>query len=574
MSAPTSDVLATPDATVTVGAYLATRLRQLDGPHVFGLPGDFSLGLLDEMLAVPGIEWVGCTNELNATYAADAYARGRRGLAAVVTTYGVGELSAMNGIAGSYAEDVPVVLVSGMPPTKARAEGLLLHHTLVDGDHDHFVRAYREVTAAGTVLRAATAVGQIDRLLLTAINEGKPVYLGIPADVAVARVPAANLALPLRRSPSDPTSIQQFRAALVAMLAERASLTVLAGPRVHRRRLEGELAKLADLPGIRIATQAGAKALLDERHPASLGTYMGAMTRSAATRDAVDGAPLLVLAGTTLSDVLTGLFTHRFSPEDAVELGFENARIGASLFHGLHMDDSLRILHEVVAERAFPPLPPLPSEPRPGVPEAPDSDVLTQGQFWAEVQQWMPEGVTAIADAGTALFGALALHMPHNSDLLAQPVWSSIGYTLPATLGISLAVPEHRSVLFIGDGAAQLTIQELATILHGGHTPIIVLINNAGYTIERAIQSPHAVYQDITSWDWAGLPSVLAPGVPVLTTTVRTRDALAAALVQARECTDRLVLIEAVFDPSDAPELLVELGRGAARANGAPPPAG
>ena len=557
--------------TVTVSAYLATRLCQLDGHHVFGLPGDFSLSMIDEMLTVPGVEWVGCTNELNAAYAADAYARARRGVAAVLTTYGVGELSAMNGVAGSYAEDVPVVLVSGMPPSRARADGLLLHHTLADGDHDHFVRAYREVTAAGAVLRAATAVAEIDRMLLTAINECKPVYLGIPADVAVARVPAANLALPLRRSPSDPTSVQQFRDALTALLAQHPSLTVLAGPRVHRRRLEGELAALADLPGVRIATQAGAKAMLDEAHPASLGTYMGGMTRSEITRDAVDFAPLLVLAGTTLSDVLTGLFTHRFTPEDAVELGFETARIGASLFHGVRMEDAVRILHETAAGRDFAPLPPLPPLTRPEVAEGPASDALTQAQLWAEIQQWMPDGVTAIADAGTALYGALGLHMSHDSDLLAQPIWSSIGYTLPATLGICLARPESRSLLFIGDGAAQLTVQELATILHRGHTPIIVLINNAGYTIERAIQSPKAVYQDITPWDWSAMPSVLAPGVPSLTTTVRTRAELAEALVEARERTDRLVLIEAVLDPSDAPELLVELGRGAARANGAPP---
>src|SRR3954447_2714498 len=95
--------------TVTVGQYLATRLVQLGAHHVFGLPGDFNLSLLDQMATVEGFHWVGSTNELNAAYAADSYARVRRGIGALVTTFGVGELSAINGVAGSYSEDVPVV---------------------------------------------------------------------------------------------------------------------------------------------------------------------------------------------------------------------------------------------------------------------------------------------------------------------------------------------------------------------------------------------------------------------------------------------------------------------------------
>src|SRR4030081_2820797 len=79
------------DDHVTVGVYLATRLQQLGSAHLFGLPGDFNLSLLDEMLTVPGLEWVGSGNELNAAYAADGYARVGRRLGALVTTYGVGE---------------------------------------------------------------------------------------------------------------------------------------------------------------------------------------------------------------------------------------------------------------------------------------------------------------------------------------------------------------------------------------------------------------------------------------------------------------------------------------------------
>jgi indolepyruvate decarboxylase len=556
---------AIPDV-VSVGQYLAHRLLEVGGPHVFGLPGDFNLTLLDEMLTVPGIEWVGNTNELNASYAADAYARTSRGIASLVTTYGVGELSAINGIAGAFAEDVPVLQITGMPTTANRNSGALSHHTLVDGDYDHFFRAYREVTVAGAILRAADATRDIDRVLRAALDESKPVYLGIPMDIAAAPVSSAPLRHRLRATPSDPVALDDFRVALAEALASALGpqdpVTVLAGPRIHRRRAEATLERLADRRGVRVATQASAKSMLPETHPSSLGIYMGQMTPSPATRRAVDEAPLVILAGTVLSDVLTGFSSMGFELEKAVELGVSSARVGPVTFHDVRLEDTLALVDEVVAGLALAeaPSPEVAWPYRAGLPDSSDPDApLTQHELWTIVQEWLPEQSIAIADAGTAMYGALELQMPPGTDLLAQPIWSSIGYTLPATLGTSLA-SDRRSVLFIGDGAAQLTASELATILHRGLTPIIVLINNDGYTIERVIQSPRAVYQGITTWDWAALPAALAPRIPVVTASVSTAAGLRTALADASRASDRAVLIQAHLDPDDAPPLLAALG--------------
>lgn len=572
---------------VSVGGYLARRLLELGGAHLFGLPGDFNLTLLDEMLAEPGLEWVGTTNELNAAYAADGYARTKRGVAGLVTTYGVGELSAINGVAGSFAEDVPVVQITGMPSTAHRVAGTLLHHTLVDGEYDHFFRAYREVTAAGATLRAQDAGQQIDRVLRTALEKSKPVYLGVPMDVAAAPIPAAPLARPLRPSRSDEAALAEFEAELATVLGGQRTVTLLAGPRIHRRRAEGLLERIAGHTGVRVATQASSKAMLSEAHPASLGIYMGAMTSSAPTRDAVDGAGVLVLAGTVLSDVLTGFFSQRFDLAAAIELGISAARIGPVTFHDIRLEDSLAALDRVLDGLHLDPAPPVshawPYRNPPATGDSPDpvgsdagsdagsddgsddrsgeSAPLTQDRLWRIVQDWLPGNMIAIADAGTALYGALELQMPAGTELLASPIWSSIGYTLPATLGTGLAAPDRRSVLFIGDGAAQLTATELATILHRGLTPIIVLINNDGYTIERVIQSPDAVYQQVTRWDWAALPAALAPGIDVVTGSVRTGAELRAALADALVTTDRAVLLEVKLDRDDAPALLATLGR-------------
>ena len=84
--------------TVTVIQHVLARLRDIGIGDVFGVPGDYAFPVNDAICEHPDINWIGCCNELNAAYAADGYAR-IKGVGAVCTTYGVGELSAVNGIA-------------------------------------------------------------------------------------------------------------------------------------------------------------------------------------------------------------------------------------------------------------------------------------------------------------------------------------------------------------------------------------------------------------------------------------------------------------------------------------------
>ena len=98
---------------IKVADYLAKRIMELGIDTVFGLPGDYNFNILDAIIKNPGLTWINSTNELNASYAADGYAR-IKGFGAVVTTFGVGELSAINGIAGAYSENVPVLKITGV----------------------------------------------------------------------------------------------------------------------------------------------------------------------------------------------------------------------------------------------------------------------------------------------------------------------------------------------------------------------------------------------------------------------------------------------------------------------------
>src|SRR5262245_45014574 len=130
-----------------IGDFLLRRLEEAGVRHLFGVPGDYNLELLQQLRDTGRLRWIGTCSELNASYAADGYAR-LKALGALLVTNGVGALSAINGVAGSYSEHVPVICIAGSIPLRSIERGLGMHHTMADGSYDHFLNAYAHVTAA------------------------------------------------------------------------------------------------------------------------------------------------------------------------------------------------------------------------------------------------------------------------------------------------------------------------------------------------------------------------------------------------------------------------------------------
>jgi TPP-dependent 2-oxoacid decarboxylase len=164
---------------ITVGDYLLLRLVQIGVKHIFGVPGDYNIEFLDRIVVQENLEWIGNCNELNATYAADGYAR-INGIAALVTTFGVGELSAINGIAGAYAQYVPVVAITRAPAIKKQKMLAFLHDTLGTGDFTMFARMFEKVTVAQATLTPENAIAEIDRVLNACLLKKQPVYINLP----------------------------------------------------------------------------------------------------------------------------------------------------------------------------------------------------------------------------------------------------------------------------------------------------------------------------------------------------------------------------------------------------------
>jgi alpha-keto-acid decarboxylase len=541
----------------TVGDYLLDRLVELGVSEVFGVPGDYNLEFLDHIIAHPDIRWVGNANELNAGYAADGYGR-LRGMSAVVTTFGVGELSVANAIAGSYAEHVPVVHIVGGPSKDAQASRRALHHSLGDGDFEHFFRISREITCAQGNLMPATATREIDRVLSEVREQRRPGYLLLPIDVARFETEPPTAPLPRYTGGTSPRALALFIEAATELIAD-SQLTVLADLLVHRLNAVDKLEALLAADVVPHATLMWGKSLVDESAPTFLGIYAGAASAEPVRR-AIEEAPVLVTAGVVFTDMVSGFFSQRIDPARTIGVAAQQSTVGNQMFAPLEMGAALEALTSILLQRGISSPPVASTSDHPSV-EVPGRDEpLNQKVLWDRFCHALTPGNVVLADQGTSFYGMATHRLPRGVTFIGQPLWGSIGYTLPATLGAGLAHPDRRPVLLIGDGAAQLTVQELGTFSREGLSPVVVVVNNDGYTVERMIHGKDEPYNDIVSWSWADIPNALGV-LNHLTFRAQTYGELDDAFVAAAQNRDRMVLIEAIVPRMDAPDLLTELAQ-------------
>ncbi|WP_258553146.1 alpha-keto acid decarboxylase family protein [Dermatophilus congolensis] len=538
--------------TYTIGDYLLDRLVELGITDLFGVPGDYNLRFLDHVLAHNHIRWVGSGNELNAGYAADGYAR-IRGAGALLTTYGVGELSAANALAGSYAESVPVIHIVGAPRKEIQAAHQKLHHSLGTGDFQHFLRMANEISCATANLEAPSATWEIDHVLRTAIFEKKPGFLLLAADVAATPTEPPTAPLKLITQASTTAAENAFDKAARAFLTDKKT-AVLADIAVQRLGATEALNNLLAATGLPVATLSWGKTLVDESAPNFAGIYVGSASEEP-VRSTIEDAQALITIGVDFTDNTTAGFSGNIDTSRQLEIRRSISRIGQELFTPLSMERAIGILTNVLTD-IQPQGMPL-ERPSESITAEPTDDPLTQDTLWTLVANSLTEGNIVLADQGTSFFGMSGMRLPQGVTFIGQPMWGSIGYTLPAMLGAGLANRNRRPVLLIGDGAAQLTIQELGQIIREHVPAVIVLVNNNGYTVERMIHGKTAAYNDIPAWRWThALQFFGADPKHSMTITARTGIQMQQALEKAAANPNSLVLIEAITDTQDAPQLL------------------
>ncbi|ARJ50596.1 alpha-keto acid decarboxylase family protein [Staphylococcus lutrae] len=544
-----------------VGQFLIDEIAKQGVDKIFGVPGDFNLSFLDDIEAHQTIDWVGNTNELNASYAADGYAR-IHGLAAMVTTFGVGELSAVNGIAGSFAERVPVIQITGGPTTAVEKAGSYVHHSLGNGQFDDYQKMYAHITAAQTVLSEENALIEVPRMIKVALEEKRPVHIHLPIDIAMREIEIPdNVGDAQATEEKDLSNIVEK---VTKKLHDAKQVTLIVGHEINSFALQHEVQTVAERLNLPVAQLSLGKSAFNEESTQYMGMYDGEVAETA-IRDYVDGSDLVLTLGAKLTDSATAGFSQKFPDEAVMMLNHHQVKIGDYET----TEPTLAELIEVLKMIDFRYNGDFPQYQWPSASQADDvlNDApLTQENYFKLMQTFVRKGDVILAEQGTSFFGAYNLALEASTTFIGQPLWGSIGYTLPSTLGTLLAAPQRRHVLLIGDGSLQLTAQEMSTMIRQKLNPVVFIINNEGYTVEKKIHGETAEYNNIQTWDYKLLPALFG-NKAIPTYDVRTTNELKATMDRIEAQPNTMHVVEVHMDVLDAPETLDAISKAFAAQN-------
>lgn len=560
----------------TVGHYLATRLEQIGLEHYFQVPGDYNLQLLDELLKNDNLKMVSCTNELNASYASEGYARAN-GASACVITFNVGAFSALNGVAGAYAERLPMIFISAGYNTNDEASGRFLHHTIGTTDYSYQEEMFRPVTCKTVrILTAEEAPAKIDDAVATALRESKPCYIEIASNLADAECPEPQ-AKQFPRAwelPYDADAVEQAADAVAKQLNAAEKPILLAGPHLRPYGAIDAFKRLAEALGCAVAVQPNAKGFFPEDHPQYIGHYLG--TSSAPGAEAmVDLSDCVLAAGPMFTDYSTVGWTTTV-PNDSGYIAI--AEDGVTTPEGNYTNLPIAPVLDVVAQKVEKNSATIEQYNRDDVTgeqaeytPAADGEQLTRAEMVHQINELIAQDSTLFAETGDSWFNGMHMQLPGGAGFEIEMQWGAIGWSVPSAHGYAVAKGnDHHTILMVGDGSFQLTAQEVCNMIRYQDNITVIVVNNKGYVIESALhEGPYNYYKN---WDYAALMDAFnaedGEGIGITATTAgELRDALRTA----SENTHRPVLIEAQIPHDDMTQDLVKWGKPVSAAIGRAP---
>ncbi|KAF2025159.1 thiamine pyrophosphate enzyme [Setomelanomma holmii] len=561
--------------TIPLASYLFTRLRQLGIGSVHGVPGDFNLELLD-YIPLASLLWVGSVNELNAGYAADGYAR-IKGLGALVTTFGVGELSAINAIAGAYAERSPVVHIVGTPSRDTQEKRVRVHHTFNDGNFTRFAEMYERVTVAQTCLDDANcAAEEVDRVLRECLVKSRPVYIGVPVDLVGVQISRARLEISIKipETVETPATTEAISQVLERIYAAKNPVILFDGE-CRALGITKDVHSLIESTEWPTWTTSYGRGLIDESLPNFQGVYKGVFDDEA-TQDFFSKADLVLVFGPHFST--TNSYASSAVPKTDARIIFTDTsiEIGSTILRDVPARHVASLLRERLDVSKLTPYKTSPlegltwhSEPTHTFVKVDKNEAITHAKLWTLISgsNFIRPGDIVMGETGTSGYGVREMKTPANVRIFTPVTWLSIGYMLPAAQGAALAQrelhsqangaansSESRTILFIGDGSLQMTVQEISSIIRHNLNVIIIVLNNDGYTIERAIHGLKEGYNDVARWKYLDAPTFFGGAEDTYTATARTWGELERVLGVERLLDGTgLRMVELFLDKEDVP---------------------
>lgn len=557
---------------VALGTYLFSRLQQINSlKSIFGVPGDFNLALLEHMYNFPELNWIGNCNELNAGYAADGYARVNK-FGVLITTFGVGELSALNAISGSFTENVPVLHIVGTSSTSAkRSNNKTLHHLIPSKNtwevkQDHFVyeklvEPFTCVVESLTDDDLTTVQSKIDHVIETIYKSNKPGYLFIPSNMSDMTIPIdTSKQLQLAHVDQHPELSAKITDKILSKLYKK-KFAVLADSLIKTRK--EELNEFIQSSNIDCFTTLLGKSIIDESYERSHGVFNGKISAEGVNTKISEFECILHL-GVVTNEINNFQDTKaKDFVKDVVEIGKDYVLIDDELTTSINGDVIFDALLEKIEPMKLYSNQYVETWGKRSCPSSPtfthsSSSKLTQASMAKILESKLKEGDVIVCEMCSFLFALPDIKLPKDSLFISQNFYGSIGYALPSTLGASLAIRDagleatRRVILIQGDGSAQMTIQELSSYVRYGISPTVLLLNNEGYSVERICCGPTRSYNDIQpNWDWLKLFKVFGD-VKDKSVNVRVEDNLGLEKELGKD-DDKLKMIEVILDKMDVP---------------------
>lgn len=475
----------------TLSEYLIGQLHNQGIKHAFGIPGDYISSLYKNFHDSNKIKVINTTREESAGFAADAYAR-VNGFGLVLTTYCVGGFNLINSVAGAYREKSRMVVVSGSPGMEERK---LSHNTIKSFECQH--ELFSKITCANTVLRSpATAGYEIDRVLKASKKHSQPVYIEVPKDMIDKQITHDPYQLQQEEDKkTDFITLKDVIEQVKHYINTSKNPVILAGVEIARFGLGEKLQRFAEMYNLPVATTILGKSVINETHPLSIGTYMGTISNSR-TQKFIDESDCLIMLGVIQTDVNFGFLPLKIGQRNIVLCTSETLQIKNSHYDDVPFMDFMDSLMKldllsrcVTIER---------KEKKEYFAEK--NKKITTDRLFEKIDCILTENNAIISDVGDSLFGASNLTVQSSNVFLSQAFYTNMGFAIPGTLGVMMAKPKLRPIVFVGDGAFQMTGTEISTLVKLKLNPIIFVLNNKGFLTERfVVDGP---FNDLPNWNY------------------------------------------------------------------------
>ncbi|MFC3416125.1 thiamine pyrophosphate-binding protein [Algoriphagus hitonicola] len=569
---------------ISVGKYLATRLQQLGVAHLFSVPGDYTSDFLEIIDTQTSLKRIGNCNELNAGYAADGYARAN-GLGAVAVTTGVGSFSLLNAIGGSFVENIPVVAIIGtLSNTKLMDEinaGELYHHNVSTEDTNRTV--YSPVTVAfERISNPITAPAQIDAAIIACISQSKPVAIEIMEDcyyMPCAEPQGTLSPVPLYESlevlksmnATNPpnkyahqivTAIDGAAQAVYSQLSSGYPI-LWVGKEIGTKNLQAKFTALQEAVGAPFVSSFLGKAVISEDNPWFLGMYDAVFTTDY-THKFLEQATAIVGLGVWNTDLNTfGSKSTEIGNISPVFASRDMVKDGENLYVQVPLEQVIDAVMALIQKNGCKSSWQQPTPPTPPTPPAP-STAISYDSFFAVLDQHITTDHLIVADIGLSSFGgSSSLKINRQNGFLAQNIWASIGWSVPAGLGASFR-DDLRTFVIVGDGAFKLTCQAVSTMVQEGRNAVVFVLNNKVYGVEQMLLDPGPYTAGSTEpfeaanvlqeWDYVSLMKGFSNNAPTAkSAVVNTVGDLQSSLLMIDNDPNSTYLVSINLDERDYP---------------------